>query len=114
MQLQRYTGTPIPKPRADHTWEARAVFNGAAVYHNRLCHMLYRAVAANLVLTIGYGVTTPGFRPWAGTWPATRTSLKLGTMPPGLLCRSRIGPTRTAPQPGCGGTCAPWNRSSTS
>ena len=61
MQLQRYTGTPIPKPRADHTWEARAVFNGAAVYHNRLCHMLYRAVAPNLVSTIGYDAVS---HPW--------------------------------------------------
>jgi predicted GH43/DUF377 family glycosyl hydrolase len=61
MQLQRYTGNPILKPRAEHTWEAKAVFNGAAVYHNRLFHMLYRAVATNLVSTIGYAVSQDGF-----------------------------------------------------
>jgi predicted GH43/DUF377 family glycosyl hydrolase len=60
MQLQRYTGNPILKPRAEHTWEARAVFNGAAVYNNGLFHMLYRAVAPNLVSTIGYAVSQDG------------------------------------------------------
>ena len=61
MQLQRYTGNPILKPKREHPWEARAVFNGAAVYHNRLFHMLYRAVAPNLVSTIGYAVSQDGF-----------------------------------------------------
>ena len=61
MQLQRYAGNPILKPKREHPWEARAVFNGAAVYHNRLFHMLYRAVAPNLVSTIGYAVSQDGF-----------------------------------------------------
>lgn len=61
MQLQRYTGNPVLEPNKEHLWEARAVFNGAAVYHNRLFHMLYRAVAPNLVSTIGYAVSRDGF-----------------------------------------------------
>ena len=39
MRLQRYHKNPILKPRTEHPWEARAVFNGAAVYYNRLFHM---------------------------------------------------------------------------
>jgi predicted GH43/DUF377 family glycosyl hydrolase len=54
-----YAGNRILKPKREHRWEARAVFNGVAVYHNRLCHMLYRAVAPNLVSTIGYAVSHP-------------------------------------------------------
>ena len=61
MQLQRYNKNPILKPRAEHPWEVRAIFNGAAVYHNKLVHMLYRAVAPNLVSTIGYAVSQDGF-----------------------------------------------------
>jgi len=61
MQLQRYNKNPILKPRAEHPWEVRAIFNGAAVYHNKLFHMLYRAVAPNLVSTIGYAVSQDGF-----------------------------------------------------
>ena len=61
MQLQRYAGNPILKPRQEHPWEARAVFNCAVVCHNGLFHMLYRAVAMNLVSTIGYAVSRDGF-----------------------------------------------------
>lgn len=39
MKLQRYNKKTILKPRTEHPWEARAVFNGAALYHNRLFHL---------------------------------------------------------------------------
>lgn len=61
MRLQRYAGNPILEPNGEHSWEARAIFNGAVVYHNGLFHMLYRAVASNLVSTLGYAVSLNGF-----------------------------------------------------
>ena len=61
-----------------------------------------------------FASATPGSRLWAGTCPATRTRPRSGTMLPGLMCKNLTGPTATAPRPGCGTTCAPWNRSSTS
>lgn len=60
MRLQRYAGNPILKPKKEHPWEARAVFNGAVVCHNGLFHMLYRAMASNLASTIGYAVSRDG------------------------------------------------------
>jgi len=61
MRLQRYARNPVLKPRREHPWEARAVFNCAVVHHNGLFHMLYRAVAMDLVSTIGYAVSSDGF-----------------------------------------------------
>jgi len=61
MQLQRYAGNPILEPRREHLWEDRAVFNCAVVHHEGLFHMLYRAVAKDLVSTIGYAVSRDGF-----------------------------------------------------
>ena len=61
MKLQRYAGNPILEPKKEHPWEARAVFNCAVIHHNGLFHMLYRAVAMDLVSTIGYAVSCDGF-----------------------------------------------------
>ncbi|HID61670.1 MAG TPA: glycosidase [Anaerolineae bacterium] len=61
MRLQRYAGNPVLEPRREHPWEARAVFNCAVVHHNGLFHMLYRAVAMDLISTIGYAVSSDGF-----------------------------------------------------
>jgi len=60
MKLTRYPGNPILTPKPEHNWEARAVFNCAVVHHNGLFHMLYRAVAPNLVSSIGYAVSQDG------------------------------------------------------
>ena len=61
MRLQRYAKNPILRPRKEHPWEARAVFNCAVVHHDGLFHMLYRAVAMDLVSSIGYAVSRDGF-----------------------------------------------------
>ncbi|MBC8450426.1 MAG: glycosidase [Chloroflexi bacterium] len=61
MKLRRYAGNPILEPKREHPWEARAVFNCAVVQHNGLFHMPYRAVAMDLVSTIGYAVSSNGF-----------------------------------------------------
>ncbi|HEC33834.1 MAG TPA: glycosidase [Chloroflexi bacterium] len=69
MKLRRYAGNPILKPRREHPWEARAVFNCAVVRHSGLFHMLYRAVAEALVSTIGYAVSSDGFDWLRLDWP---------------------------------------------
>ncbi len=61
MKLTRYLGNPILRPKPEHGWEARAVFNCAAIRHNGLFHMLYRAVAPNLISSIGYAVSEDGY-----------------------------------------------------
>lgn len=60
MKLQRYQGNPILTPRKGHTWEARAVFNAAAVYDRGLFHLLYRARGIDGVSSIGYAVSADG------------------------------------------------------
>ncbi|MEE9167094.1 MAG: glycosidase [Candidatus Neomarinimicrobiota bacterium] len=43
MKLTRLSAEPILLPVEEHEWERAAVFNAAAVYHNGLFHMVYRA-----------------------------------------------------------------------
>jgi len=59
--LKRYSGNPILRPNALHPWEALNVFNAAAVHHDGLFHMLYRAQGVDYVSCIGYGVSEDGF-----------------------------------------------------
>jgi len=61
MQLQRYAGNPILKPKREHPWEALNVFNAAVVHYNGLFHMLFRAQGIDYVSTIGYAVSRDGF-----------------------------------------------------
>lgn len=61
MRLKRYQDNPILLPRKGHAWEARAVFNAAAVYDRGLFHLLYRAQGTNGVSSIGYAVSVDGF-----------------------------------------------------
>ena len=61
MRLKRYQGNPILPPREEHTWEARAVFNAAAVYERGLFHLLYRARGTDDVSSVGYAVSADGF-----------------------------------------------------
>ena len=43
IKLTRLTTEPVLKPIAENDWEATAVFNAAAVYHDGKFHMIYRA-----------------------------------------------------------------------
>jgi len=47
MKLKRLSQDPVLTPRKDVPWEKDAVFNCAAVHHDGLFHLLYRAVAHN-------------------------------------------------------------------
>lgn len=43
IKLKRVSEEPILKPVSEHSWEAAAVFNGAAVYEKGVYHYIYRA-----------------------------------------------------------------------
>ena len=61
MKLRRYQGNPILKPKVENEWESRLVFNPAAVYHNGLFHLFYRAMGVDNISRIGYAVSSDGF-----------------------------------------------------
>jgi len=61
MKLKRYQGNPILKPKVENEWESRLVFNPAAIYHNGLFHLFYRAMGVDNISRIGYAVSSDGF-----------------------------------------------------
>ncbi|MBI4130634.1 hypothetical protein HY468_04925, partial [Candidatus Roizmanbacteria bacterium] len=61
VKLARYKGNPILSPTAEHAWEERATFNPTAVYLEDKVHILYRALSAKDVSTIGLAVSRDGF-----------------------------------------------------
>jgi len=60
-QIERYPGNPILRPNPLHEWESLNVFNAAAIYHNSLFHLLYRAQGGDYTSYIGYAVSEDGF-----------------------------------------------------
>ena len=67
IRLKRLSDQPILNPLPQHTWEAAAVFNTAAVYHNDLVHLIYRAtdITSNgqegkYINSLGYAVSGDG------------------------------------------------------
>lgn len=67
IKLNRISQFPILKPDPNHDWEAGAVFNCAAIFHNGLIHMIYRAtnISSNgsdgeYISHFGYAVSKDG------------------------------------------------------
>ena len=67
IKLQRLSDEPILTPNPTHPWEAAAVFNTAAVEHNGLIHLVYRAtdITSNgqqgeYINSLGYAVSEDG------------------------------------------------------
>ncbi len=60
MEFNRYSGNPILLPNPNHEWEALNVFNCAAVHHDGLFHMFYRAQGVHYKSSIGYAVSVDG------------------------------------------------------
>ncbi|MDP2838286.1 MAG: hypothetical protein Q8O53_03365 [Candidatus Moranbacteria bacterium] len=58
----RYRKNPVLQPVADHPWEAKAVFNPAAVEAEGTIHILYRATSADDTSVFGYAKSHNGFR----------------------------------------------------
>lgn len=61
MKLKRYQGNPILKPKVYNEWESSLVFNPAAIYHNGLVHVFYRAMGVDNISRIGYAVSSDCF-----------------------------------------------------
>ena len=59
--LKRFLHNPILKPKRENVWESKLVFNPAAVRHNGLVHLLYRAVGDDNISRIGYAASVNGF-----------------------------------------------------
>ncbi len=62
IRLERYSGNPIMKAIESHPWEAKSVFNPAAIYADKKVHLVYRAVSPDNTSTMGYATTTDGFK----------------------------------------------------
>lgn len=59
--MRRFEGNPILKPRKDHFWESRMVFNAAAVYQDNRVHILYRAIGVDNISRLGYASSSDGY-----------------------------------------------------
>lgn len=61
IKLKRYKSNPILQKIPEHGWEAKAVFNPAAVYEDRKIHLVYRAMSDDNTSTFGYAASKNGF-----------------------------------------------------
>jgi len=61
IKLKRYEGNPILQPRPEHFWEAKAVFNPAAIYEEGKVHIVYRAMSEDNTSVFGYATSSDGF-----------------------------------------------------
>jgi predicted GH43/DUF377 family glycosyl hydrolase len=59
--MKRFKGNPILRPIPEHSWEARAVFNAAALYVSGRVHILYRAVGHDGISRLGYASLSDGY-----------------------------------------------------
>jgi len=59
--FKRYAKNPIISPKSEHGWEAKAVFNPAAIYLDGKTHLLYRTSSLDNTSSIGYASTKNGF-----------------------------------------------------
>lgn len=58
--FKRFPQNPILSPREENPWEAKAVFNPAAIELKNKIHILYRALSDDNTSTIGYAVAEDG------------------------------------------------------
>lgn len=58
--FKRYPGNPIISPRAGMLWEAKGTLNPAAIELDNKIHILYRAVSADNISTLGYASSQDG------------------------------------------------------
>lgn len=60
-RFKRASANPIISPKIEHPWEAKAVFNPAAIFLDGKTHILYRALSEDNTSSIGYAVSKDGF-----------------------------------------------------
>ncbi|NLF79404.1 MAG: glycosidase [Chloroflexi bacterium] len=61
LQLVRYPGNPVLLPSPFNAWETDNVFNAAAVRHNGLIYMHYRAQGLDRISRIGCAISSDGY-----------------------------------------------------
>lgn len=61
IKLVRFSGNPVIQPKSEHSWEAKAVFNAAAIYADKKVHLLYRAMSEDNTSVLGYAGSKDGF-----------------------------------------------------
>ena len=61
-KLERYSANPILKPRTELAWEAKSVFNAAAIFLDGRVHLLYRTTSDDDVSYLGYASGEDGFQ----------------------------------------------------
>ena len=61
-RFQRFEGNPIITPVRNHSWQAKATFNPAAVQLGGRIHILYRALSNDNTSTIGYAASVDGVK----------------------------------------------------
>ncbi|MBI5732543.1 hypothetical protein HY967_01105 [Candidatus Jorgensenbacteria bacterium] len=59
-QLNRFEENPIIQPFREHSWEAQATFNPAAIYEGGKVHILYRAMSMDNTSVMGYALSSDG------------------------------------------------------
>lgn len=59
--FERFDNNPLLEPRPEFYWEAKAVFNPAAVELEDEVHLLYRAMSENRTSVLGYARSEDGF-----------------------------------------------------
>ncbi len=60
-KLIKFKENPILRPKPEHAWESRGVFNPAAFYDGSQINILYRAFSNDNTSTIGLAITNDGF-----------------------------------------------------
>lgn len=61
-KLKRAPHNPVLEPVAEHSWEAKAVFNPAAIDEGKKVRILYRAMSADDTSTFGYAESRDAFK----------------------------------------------------
>ena len=61
-RLERYPDNPVLEPRPELAWEAKSVFNSAAISLDGRVHLLYRTTSDDDISYLGYAASGDGFK----------------------------------------------------
>jgi beta-1,2-mannobiose phosphorylase / 1,2-beta-oligomannan phosphorylase len=61
IRLNRFVGNPIIKPEPNLSWQAKEVFNPAALYEFGRVHLVYRAMSNDNTSVIGFASSADGY-----------------------------------------------------
>jgi len=61
MKMERYPGNPVMIPKQENQWEAKAVFNPAALHLDGKIYLVYRAISEDNTSVMGLAISSDGF-----------------------------------------------------